>query len=189
VARIINPTLIADLITRLNIQGELAPFDISQVAVPIFDIGSLGGLLPQEVVTPSLSSTVRVSTLGPSTFLNVGPTTMSPADDLVTDLSTNPNDGDVLADTGQLAAVRIVINAWCSPSGTSRTEFVHRNAANDADLGIWNFSLSNGSFGKVGPIAVVPLLNERFIWRQNSNLTGTMTTNIEFPAASPSTEA
>ena len=186
-AKIVDPDLIADIVRELNVQGALAPFEISEVAVPIFDIGALAAVIVQQVRTPGETTSVRVSTAGASTFLASGPPTMAPATELISSIDLNPTAALVLADTGALAGNRRVITGYASASGLVRVEFVHRNAADNADLGVWTFTVGAGNGIKVGPVAIINALNERFIWRAQSALTGTTTTTIEFPDAAPST--
>jgi len=171
-ARIVDPDLIAQIVRQLNVQGPLAPFDIGQVAIPVFDIGKLSALdTPTEVVTPNRTNTVRIglNTAG-SALVTVTPTFSR--DEVVVDTQNATTAPTVLADSGQLAA-----DDWwvdCSISQNDGTtvdlSLQWRNAANNANI------LEIPFFGglRVGKLFGFRnvLVNERFRLISNTNIAG-----------------
>lgn len=151
-ARIIDPDLIAAIVRQLNVRGELAPFDISQVAVPVFDIGKL----------TALDTIQAVGTRSDQTFVPGAPPALNDGNAL-SDVVNNPAAGASIFDSGQLAAgiIWLTFSATTDVTGTL-LELQWRNAANAATLASWNFLMEPGQTVSIGPFSPSLLLNERF---------------------------
>ena len=173
-AQIVDAELLANIIQQLNVKGALAPFEIGQTAVPVFDIGRLTAL---DVPT-------RVGAAA-AFHLNVGREALSPAGNDSTGL-TNPLDAAVMADTGPLAAGIWMIDAhYAQDAGLVETaRFAWRNAANAVDLAEWIFATSVPV--QKGPLFVDVSANERFRWQQVGNSGADVFTSISFVLTAPS---
>ncbi len=176
-ARIVDPNLLAQIVRELNVQGPLSPFEISEVAIPVFDIGQLSGVSVQEVVTPGLLTSVLIGTAGVQDVLQIGQADFE-NDEVVDDSTAAPAAGTVLADTGQLPAARTQFQAGAGQDDNIPEifELQWRNAANAATLAnfrvvangqsvVLNFRLSIGT-------------NERLRWVNTSGIVNTAVTWI-----------
>ncbi len=141
-ALIIDPALQAEVIRQFNLRGELAPFNLTENVVPIFDIGKLlSTVSPTVVTTLAGSQGIRVGTNSSINALTVRHTGY---DDAMIDNSgrvTNPAAGTVLADTGQLTGPSQLIH-WTINSDSATPDLFSvewRNAANAATIATWGF--------------------------------------------------
>ncbi len=135
-ALIVDPALQASVIRQFNLKGELAPFNLTEQVVPIFDIGRLvTAATVQEVVTPGELQSVRIGVDGVNGVLSTGSIDAEDGE-IFDDTAINPGAGTVLADTGQLAAGRHVIQASVGHNdATPRImELQWRDAANAVTL-------------------------------------------------------
>jgi len=121
-----DPDLQADVVRLLRIVGPLGRFNVADVIVPVFQMGTVTPL-DVEVLQPIFRSTEVFS----------GGVIIAPAA------------GAVLADTTALAAgdydVRLVLTSNDTQSfASSRYVVEHRNAANAANLAVWNYLVTSG---------------------------------------------
>ena len=177
-AKIVDPELIADIISALNVQGALAPFDISQIAFPVFDIGRLAALNPQPVVTPNLLSSVRVGLVANNHLTVANPPVQDT--EIVFGLAVAPAGGTILADTGQLA---VGVHTFQGMAGhndgvTRQFDLEWRNAANAANLMVWSFMISNEPF-VFDLVPNISVANERFRWVNVSAVIGNAATSVQ----------
>ena len=172
-ARIVDPELIADLVRALNVRGELAPFDISQVAVPIFDIGRfVADFGPTEVVSPGLASSNRIG-IPVTQALEVRNPAHTPAN-VFDDTSVAPAGGTVLADTGQIGTGEFFLrlNMGHTDATPLVFEIQHRNAANLATLATYPI-ITEHDMGVFELSVTIAVANERFRIVNISNVAGT----------------
>ncbi len=135
-AKITLPQLIADIVRQLNVSGRLEPFDISQTAVPVFDIGRLGALdVPTEVVTPGDDTSLEVGLANAGTILQTRRPDFA-ASEIVPDTQAAIAAGVVLADSGQLTSGSKYVDAHVSQNDGTTVDLVlqWRNAANDGNI-------------------------------------------------------
>jgi len=171
--------LIAQIVRQLNVQGPLAPFEIGDVAVPVFDIGQLAALdVPTRVGTPAAQ------------YL-VGGHEASEDTEWFFDDTLNAAGGTVLADTGQLAAGVHVIHAAFSGDDVTQVydaAFEWRDAANAVTLTqirqFLSVEIHNGPI--IGPLFVNVALNERFRWVAGTAIVGTVSTWVSTAPTTPS---
>ena len=140
-------TAIQNFINSLGLQGAVPTMD----AVP--------RVVPVAVVANPIPTTVTAAVAVPFT-----------SSDVHSDSTTTPGAGAVLADTGALPAGQYaVIVGWSGSSiaQLSQLQLQHRNAANAANLTVWEFSFTNVA-GNLGIANSAPLvfdyriaLNER----------------------------
>lgn len=186
-ATIVDADLIADIVQQLNVRGELAPFEISQIAFPVFDIGRLTGLTGiQKVATPDSETAVRVGTATNAAFLPTGLPTIDPTS-LISAAQLNPTAGQNLIDTGQLAAGQFLLDAYLTTNiDGARFDIQWRNAADAANLGVISVLLNNSGFVRVGPHIVDIGLNERVRIINVNVLVGTVIVNMSNNLVVPS---
>jgi len=184
-ALIDDPNLLDRILRQFRIKGQIRPFDLSNVAIPVIDIGKLLDIDLTQVVTPGNTVLVRVGTADATTFLPTAPPVLVPGDILSSDVN-NPAAAEVLLDTTRLTAAPHVLHASISANVPLHAEFVWRNAADTADLAMWEFRISDDILAEVGPVAVNPAVNERFVWRAANAITGNVSSNIAIGLASPS---
>ncbi len=142
-ATIVDPELQADIVRELNVRGVLAPFQISEVAIPVFDIGRLAGLAPQVVTTTAGSQGVRVGLSAADQFLGVAEPATDDGDNVDGGIIVNPGAANVNVDSGQLAAGQHVITAIISANVVVDFRIEWRDAANAVTLASWTI-LSGG---------------------------------------------
>ncbi len=142
-ALIVDPALQAAVIRQFNLRGELAPFQLTEQVVPIFDIGQLIGETRDPTVVTTLlgSQGVRVGTLDGNTVLPVviGPA-LSDTDDVFDDsgIVTNPAANTVLINlVAPGVAVTEDIEIFISADVIGQFVVEWRNAANAANLETW----------------------------------------------------
>ncbi len=183
---IVDPELQARVTRQFNLKGELAPFRLTETVIPIFDIGRLVGLAPQEVVTPGLASSVRIGLQSITNHLVTGTPAIA-ATQVVAQTDTNPAAAAILADTGQLAAgIKHIRARFYSSDATAHdNRFQWRNAANAANIFEWPFTITGGASGMIYTfdMYISPALNERFRFTNIGAHVGVVTTEISFPAS------
>ncbi len=179
---IIDPALQAEVIRQFNLRGELSPFLLTNRVVPIFDIGRLVSVAPQEVVTPALVNSVRIGQATGTGHLAVaGP----PNDvaDIDSDRTVGAGAGVVLADSGQLSAGLHWIRAGISyNSGVQGFDLAWRNAADTATLKTIPFELEGDSGLLEVEFVANFALDERIVWKTFTAAAGSVSTYIMFPA-------
>ncbi len=178
-ALIIDPALQAAVIRQFNLRGELAPFNLTENVVPVFDIGALTGNLPTVVTTLAGSQGVRVGVNANTNFLPVLPPAYDDTD-IVDDVTVNPAAAAVLADTGQLAAGIQMVYAqinWNTAIVDFQLEW--RNAANSATLATFQYQVGTGlPHASFGPLTLNVVVNERLRWATAGGGTGTSSSSI-----------
>ncbi len=174
-ARIIDPDLQARVVRQFNLLGPLAPFNLTENVVPIFDIGQLIGAAPTVITTLAGSQGVRVGTAQSTHYLNVEPTFWSSTDIVNSGAVVNPAAGAVIVDTGQLSAA--FKKFWCVINWNAAIldfQIEWRNAANSATLATIGFQVGTGQPSvQFGPVIVSPASNERLRVVTASGGTGT----------------
>lgn len=145
--QVVDPERVVDLTRLLQIRGPLGVLNVLDTIVPVVNMGDV---VPRtvRVEAPSFRST--------DVFSN-GP-------------QTNQVINTILADTGALAAGIYDLSWWAGAADTDTDAFIameHRNAANTANLAIWNTlaHVETGNF--VPPLLGYELaINERLRLRQ-----------------------
>ncbi len=140
-ALIVDPALQAAVIRQFNLRGELAPFNLTENVVPIFDIGTLLQILDPTVVTTLAGSQgVRIGLVA-STSLAVNPPPYNDTRIINSGRTVNPAAGAVIADTGQLVNGPHMVHWICAHNAALAVEFdiEWRNAANAATLATWSY--------------------------------------------------
>ncbi len=147
---IVDPDLQAQVIRQFNLRGELAPFNLTENVVPVFDIGSLTGNLPTVVTTLAGAQGVRVGTTAATTFLPVGPVRYDDQNIFTSGPVVNPGAGAVIIDTGQLGSFPHLVHWQVNNSAALAVDFEvqWRDAANAVTLANWPI-LAEGGAGHV----------------------------------------
>ncbi len=188
-ARIIDPELQAAVIRQFNLRGALAPFNLTEDVVPVFDIGSLLGNLPTVVTTLAGSTGVRMGTPNAVTYMTVEGTRYDDSDSVNSGAVSNPAAAAVIVDTGQLAAGATILSAiinWNTAILDFQIEW--RNAANSANLAVFGLFCGTGQPSvQWGPWVFQMGLNERLRVVTASGGTGTADATIMFNGISTST--
>ena len=177
-ARIVDPVLIADIISNLNVQGPLAPFEVGETAIPVFDIGK--NLSPDVVTTLAGFQGVRPGTISNKDYLTVGPPRVNSAEEADGGIVNGPVATTVLADTGQLVAGDWLV--WFYITGSTaeaQLRFQRRNAANSGNVTQQSLIFTEPG----GPIISTPFImdvvtDERFRIEVAANVTGLIATTI-----------
>ncbi len=141
-ALIIDPALQAAVIRQFNLRGELAPFNLTENVVPVFDIGTLGGLLidPTVVTTTLGTQGIRVGTSGFEP-LTIATSIYNDADIENSGRTVNPGAGAVIVDTGPRVAGNTKFFWIIAHNAALAVEFdvEWRNAANTATLATMSY--------------------------------------------------
>lgn len=172
-AKIVDPQLIADIVRQLNVQGRLEPFDISEIAVPVFDIGRLSGISIQEVVSPGLNEFIKIGVAGGSNVLPVAPIAFEESE-IFDDSQAAPGAGTVLADTGQIVLTGdYVVQAGVGfNDATPRFfELQGRDAADAVTL--WNIRIAADVYHELTFKIFVPITLQRIRWVTTGAVTNT----------------
>lgn len=171
-AEIDDPELVAQIVRQLNVKGPLQPFQIPEVAMPVFDIGRLTAL--DLATRVGLFSEEHLTSAEPSALLA----------DLATSRSASPVAGLVLADTGQLTAGLHLINAQISVSlATGNFDLQWRNAANAATLRTIPFEVTHEGSKAIKYMVNIAAANERFRFVSVAAYVGDVSTIIFSPAS------
>lgn len=168
-AEIDDPELVAQIVRQLNVKGPLQPFQIPEVAMPVFDIGRLTALdLPTRVGTASANS-----------YLPSALPVLESGDFFDGEFDTNPAAGAVVVNTQNLPAGVYQVRATISSTVSGRFLFSWRNAANTADVATWSFEVS-GDHPPVllGPFMCNVALNQRFQISVPNAIVGTVATGL-----------
>ncbi len=164
-ALIDDPDLLDQILREFRIKGQISPFDLSNIAVPVIDIGLLTGiaLSPTVVTTLAGNQGVRVGTGAPNEYLHTGPQGFVVAGFNNRGSTVNPAAGAVISDSGALGPGLVVfyfVINWDAAILDFQVEW--RNAANSANLGTIGFLLGTGQPSvKFGPITLSLGTNER----------------------------
>lgn len=177
-ALIDDPTLLDRILRQFRVKGRVNPFQISGVALPVFDIGELSQLTPKPVVTPGLATMVAAghSTLTNPHYSVASPDSRGLNDD---DTVTNPGMSAVMAETDPLAAgLHDIYASISTEQAPDKFELQHRNAANSANISTYVFMVNVNTPIFLAFSATV-LLNERFRWLSiNATAGGDVATNV-----------
>ncbi len=189
-ALIIDPALQAAVIRQFNLRGELAPFNLTENVVPVFDIGALTGNLPTVVTTLAGSQGLRIGTLGGNPYLVTESPRYDDTDVVDSRSVTNPTAGQVLADSGQLSPANQQLCAAVISSDGALSDFSiqWRDAANAVTLASWTFILGTAGTSSVnwGKFNLNFSNNERIRIVSDSAVTGDVAATIMTVNISPS---
>ncbi len=190
-ALIVDPALQASVIRQFNLKGELAPFNLTENVVPIFDIGTLlRAIDPTVVTTLAGSAGIRVGVFSSSTFLPTGPSPINDGDVTNSGATVNPAAAAVIVDGGAVAAggnfqVSCLLN-WNAAILDFQIEW--RNAANSATLATYGFQLGTGlPHVSWGPFILTMATSERIRIVTASGGTGTADATISIGAIQAAT--
>ncbi len=176
-AIVVDPELIARLTRDFQLRGTLKPFNLTEDIVPIIDLGPLLTTpTPTEVVTPDLATMVAAGLSAAarhyagaepdSTALNVQGTAL------------NPSAGDIVGDTGQLAAGQhFCVATFTVDASSALVQLEHRNAANNALIDSWAFQVDPGQTVIMRPTLTFAT-NERLRWNTVIGFTGNAAANV-----------
>lgn len=175
-----DPDLLSEILREFKVKGAIDPFQISQIALPVFDIGSLSGATPTVVTTTAGGSGVRIGTLNSVTSIVVSPQVL--ANTNVTDSGpvVNPAAAQVIADSGQLTAAENLVHLTTNNNAAiSDFQLEWRNAANTATITQWTFQVGTGQPNvQFGPMALFMASNERLRLVSGSAVVGTVAATI-----------
>ncbi len=146
-ALIIDPQLQASVIRQFNLRGELAPFNLTENVVPIFDIGRLltQTLDPTVVTTLAGNQGVRIGVAGNTNYLQVGPPLLGTADVDNARTVVNPGAGVLIVDAGAASTGNRWVQGTINSDGAiSDFDLEWRNAANSATLATYTMFCGTG---------------------------------------------
>ncbi len=178
---IVDPQLQASVIRQFNLRGELAPFNLTENVVPIFDIGTLlRAIDPTVVTTLAGSQGVRVGTSGTAALVTAQPPVV---DTNVTDggFAVNPGAAALLVDSGALGAGDRTFDIYLGGSALFDLIIEWRNAANAANVATWSILAGDvGGGGNVhwGPHNLDLANNERVRIVTGGAVVGTVASTI-----------
>ncbi len=177
---IVDPALQAAVIRQFNLRGELAPFNLTENVVPIFDIGQLIGAAPTVVTTLEGSQGVRVGTALQNDALQVMEGRTLFGDVVDSGFVVNPGAAGLLVDTGQLVADRHHIEIHAGGSALFDLIIEWRNAANAANVATWSvFAGDVGGGGNFHWKAILQMAtNERIRVVTGGAVVGTVAATI-----------
>ena len=190
-AQIDDPTLLDRILRTFRIKGRIAPFEISETAVPVFDIGNLTGLDPTVVTTLADSQGVRVGLASVPSAINTTVPRYADTDIVNSGPTVNPGAGAVIADTGQLTSGTTQQFHWIlAHSAALAVDFAveWRNAANTATLATWAYLLIAGGQTEAmfQPFTLSIALNERLRIITPAAVVGTVNCTIGAQEVIPS---
>ena len=161
-ASIVDPDLIANIVQQLNVKGALSPFEISEIAVPVFDIGRLAGLTGvQKIATPGSDVAVRVGTSSDTITVATSLPRVAAASMFDSGAIVNAGAAADILDTGQLAAGLHLVQVTMSTDTAIFFQLQWRNAADAANNATFTFVAIPGGVMKLN-FMVTLVLNERF---------------------------
>ncbi len=164
-ALIIDPALQAAVIRQFNLRGELAPFNLTENVVPVFDIGALTGNLPTVVTTLAGSQGVRVGTADARFYLPTALPVINDPERFDGGFTTNPGANAVVADTGQLSVGdHLVWAQFSSDTAAVQAQLQWRDAANAVTLASWSFLVDPGGPAQTPIFMAEVSADERFRW-------------------------
>ncbi len=176
-ALIIDPALQAAVIRQFNLRGELAPFNLTENVVPVFDIGALTGNVPTVVVTQAGSQGVRVGTQDARFYLPTGLPFVRDTEVFDGGFTINPGAGAVVATTGQLVAGDHLVWAnFSSDIAGIQTQLQWRDAADAVTLASWSY-FDDGIIQTPIFFAEVAL-DQRFRWVTVTAVVGSVSAGI-----------
>ncbi len=187
---IVDPELQASVIRQFNLRGELAPFNLTENVVPIFDIGTLlRAIDPTVVTTLAGSQGVRVGTVTNASYLPTGDAPINDFDVVNSGAVVNPAAAQVIVDTGALGGTNptywyAIIN---NNAAISDFEVQHRDAANAATLATWGFFAGTGQpCVQTHILMLVMAASERLRVVSGSAIVGTVNATIVSNRIGPS---
>jgi len=137
-AIIVDPALQAEVIRQFNLRGDLAPFNLTENVVPIFDIGRLLSLAaPQVVTTTEGSQGIRIGLNGLTNYLAVLPPRLNDGDVFDGGVTINPAAAAVIGDSGQLTAGDNSVHVIISSNVVVQFVIEWRDAADAVTLASW----------------------------------------------------
>lgn len=174
-----DPALLQQLLTGFRIGGgPVRPFALSQVAVPIIDLGRVASVdFVQDVTTPGSETSVRIGTAAPTTSLPVAPPRLDTGAWDDGGFFTNPASGTILADTGAQTSDILLMGAIMG-DGQLEAELQWRNAANDGTVANLSYLVDAGQPAVIPPMMVNLAVNERVRVRTQVNATGRFSANL-----------
>ncbi len=190
-ALIVDPELVARVVRQFNLKGPLAPFNLTENVIPTFDIGQLTGIAPDPTVvtTTQGSQGVRVG-VAVGASLPTQTTAYFPAQVSNSGSVTNPGAATVLVDTGALGTGAHLVHWMVNSDAAAASVFdiEHRNAANSANLAVWNvqFPAGGGAFGMFQQLTMNVIFGERFRIVNPAAITGKVCMTIGVAVATPS---
>ncbi len=183
-ALIVDPALQAAVIRQFNLRGELAPFNLTEQVVPIFDIGQLVGAAPTVITTLVDAQGVRVGTIGAVNYLPVEATRFDDTDVTNSGVVVNPAAAQVIVDSGAFPnSGNHRVDVWMASNGAlGLFEIQWRNAANAATLATWGFILGTAgeSTFNWGPFILNMALNERIRIVTVAAIVGSVNATVQF---------
>lgn len=142
-ALIDDPSLLDRILRTFRIKGKIDPFELSDTAVPVFDIGLLTGLGadPTVVTTLADSQGVRVGTVSSQTYVPTEPIPLNDQDVTNSGPTVNPAAAAVIVDSGGLGTFGLKkvsgVITWSATKIDFQVEW--RNGANSATVALWSF--------------------------------------------------
>ncbi len=165
-ALIVDPALQARVIRQFNLRGELAPFNLTENVVPVFDIGTLTGIAldPRVVTTLAGSQGVRVGTIDAGTYVPTADTVFDDGDVTNRGVTVNPAAGAVISDSGARTSGIHVVHAFINWTAAILDFAIEwRNAANDTTIATWPVFVGTGlPYVHWGPFVFNVVGSERF---------------------------
>ncbi len=184
-AIIVDPALQAAVIRQFNLRGELAPFNLTENVIPVFDIGKLTSLAeaPTVVTTTFGQQGLRIGTDSASEGLITRPKAFDDAQIVNSGAVVNPAAGTVLADTGQLAAGDRMVHWLINSNAAAVTDFSveWRDAANAVTIAIWTFFVGGNteSVQMFNPLVLTFATNERLRIVATGVVVGTVNATVQ----------
>ncbi len=186
---IVDPALQASVIRQFNLKGELAPFNLTENVVPIFDIGRLVGSQDPTVVTTLFGSQgIRIGIAGNNRVPILQNPYFLAAEAFDSGLVVNPAAAAVLVDSGQVTNANKT--AIVTVSTNTKVDFAveWRNAANSATLATWTVCTGDAfSFPQINLSNM--LTDERLRVITVGGVTGTVAAHIDLTSSNPSQAA
>lgn len=178
-ALIDDPSLLDRVLRTFRIKGKVQPFELSETAVPVFDIGNLAGLDPQVVTTLAGSQGVRIGTINAATGIPFfGPQYQS-VDVNDSGFVVNPAAGALLVDAGAMTGFihEIFITISCGVQHDFVIEW--RNAADAANVATWSIQTGGGNISTFTMTLIINHnVSERIRVSNGSVLVGTCAATI-----------
>lgn len=144
-----DPTVVADFIRSLGIRGRLGELSVSDIVVPVFNIGQAPTITVSDPI-PIIGVAGGVAVPVTGDFAGV---TWRSGDIFTNGVVVAPAANAIMADTGQLPAgdYDIGLMGVGKSDGTAslNLQVQHRNAANNADQVTWDHLYSSTNNGTV----------------------------------------
>ncbi len=192
-AIIVDPALQAAVIRQFNLRGELAPFNLTENVIPVFDIGKLTALADTPTVVTTLlgSQGVRVGTAGAANYIPVEGIPFDDGDITNSGVVVNPAAAQVIVDGGAVGATATFeFNVVMASNGAlGLFEIQWRNAANTATLATWGFIIGSGGPATYGwgPFVLNLAISERIRVVTVAAIVGSVNATVQFVNVANST--